>query len=277
MATLAVKSLSSRVRVFVQVIRRESEGHLRRAAADQVIIADKYTGQLLANCAVAPNISRVLDTLLNVAKGPYFKSMKPPGKFVGSTFEDLSLHLKRSQNCILVGFVTEESILRVDDILSDDISSVDAFIQKKLLEAGHSPEELETAFVNLNPPSEDLYILFQGTLEVSQQLTLSEAFDSKMDKRDKMLIRLKAESYPVVGEMTLFEDHIRSATMKAMGEVTMGVISKVRLMNLARDNPRIGFHLFYNIGYVLSERLKKANSDILKLSTAFSLALEKGW
>ncbi len=152
LATLAVKSVSPRAKVLVQVIRRQSEGHLRRAGADKVIIADKYTGQLLANCAVAPNISRVLDSLLDVGHGPYFKSLKLSKESVGWTFEELSRRLKRTQNCILVGFVTEESILQVDDILSADISSVDAFIQKKLLQAGHSPEELETAFINLNPP-----------------------------------------------------------------------------------------------------------------------------
>ena len=152
LATLAVKSVNSKVKVFVQILRRESESHLRRAGVDRVIVADKYNGQLLANCAVAPNIPIVLDSLLSISRGPSFTSVKPPKEFIGSSFEEYARYLKREKDCILIGFVTEESILGVEDILSDDISSVDAFIQKKLLRAGRSPEELETTFVNLNPP-----------------------------------------------------------------------------------------------------------------------------
>ncbi len=125
-------------------------------------------------------------------------------------------------------------------------------------------------------PGEDIFILLQGTLEVSQELTLT-ADTGGLDKRDKMLTSLKAENNPMVGEMSLFEDHTRSATMRAIGEVTLGEINKRKLAKLAEANPRIGYYIFYNIGYVLSDRLKKANSDIMKLTTAFSLALEKGW
>jgi CRP-like cAMP-binding protein len=123
-----------------------------------------------------------------------------------------------------------------------------------------------------------MFILLDGALELSQKLTLFGADAKDLNSKDKMLNRLNATSRPFVGEMSLFEEHsIRSATMKALGNVTVGVIDKEKLLHLIQGNHHLGFTLFYNIGMALSARLKKANQDILKLTTAFSLALERGW
>ncbi len=127
-------------------------------------------------------------------------------------------------------------------------------------------------------PGDEMFILLEGTLQVTQKLTLLSQEETNLNSRDKMLIKLEAASRPMVGEMSLFEEHYtRSATMTAMGQVTVGVITRQNLMNLVYNNNHLGYRLFYNIGLVLSARLKKANQDILKLTTAFSLALEKGW
>jgi voltage-gated potassium channel len=152
LATLAVKSLNPRIRIYVHALQRQNEGHLRRAGADRVIVSDKYTGYLLATCAAAPSIPKVLDYILGQRAGSKLKSIKLPAEFIGKTFEEISKFLKTKENAILMGFVTGESILCVDDILSHDISSVDDFIQRKFRQAGLSPEELETTQINLNPP-----------------------------------------------------------------------------------------------------------------------------
>lgn len=125
---------------------------------------------------------------------------------------------------------------------------------------------------------DEMFILLEGSLEVTQKLTLFAEAETDFNKKDKMLIRLDAGYRPIVGEMSLFEDQYeRSATMKALGDITVGVIKKQSILDLVSANHNLGYKLFYNIGLVLSARLKKANQDILKLTTAFSLALEKGW
>lgn len=151
LATLAVKSVNPRAKVFVHLRLRSSESHLRRAGADRVIISDKYTGFLLANCAAAPNMPKVIDGILGPAARSMLKSIPVPDEYVGKSFISLSQHLKSTRNQLLIGFIAGESILSVDDILSDDISSVDDFIKRKFMEAGRSTEDLETTSVNLNP------------------------------------------------------------------------------------------------------------------------------
>jgi len=91
-----------------------------------------------------------------------------------------------------------------------------------------------------------------------------------------MLIRLNSSFKPVVGEMSLFEEHYtRSATMKAIGDIVVGVLQKNDILELTRIDHHLGRQLFYNIGMVLSARLRKANIDILKLTTASALLLKK--
>ena len=127
-------------------------------------------------------------------------------------------------------------------------------------------------------PGEEIYILLEGALEVKQKLTLfAEEEIQGRNSRDKMLIKLKSDNCPAVGEMSLFEENYRrSATMRAIGACNIGVIGKHTILKLTQEDQHLGYRLFYNIGFVLSARLKKANQDVLKLTTAFSLAMERG-
>jgi len=133
LATLAVKSLSPRVKAYVHIRLRNSESHLRRAGADRVIVSDKYTGYLLANCAAAPNVPKVVDNIIGAGAKSLLKSLTVPKLFIGKTFAEFAQHLKVEHNLLLIGFITGESILSLDDILSDDISSVDDFIKRNIL------------------------------------------------------------------------------------------------------------------------------------------------
>ena len=56
---------------------------------------------------------------------------------------------------------------------------------------------------------------------------------------------------------------------------TFAIIYKSDFINLAESNKEIGYILYKNIATVLAERLRKANNDILKLTTALTLVLSK--
>ena len=119
-----------------------------------------------------------------------------------------------------------------------------------------------------------MYLLLYGEVDVSKQLTLRVS-RRKFDQRDKQFIRLNAGMYAFFGEMAMFEDEsIRSATVTATEESRLAQINQKDFNDLCESNHRIGFLLLRNIIKVLCGRLNKANQDVLKLTTAFSIALE---
>ncbi len=121
-----------------------------------------------------------------------------------------------------------------------------------------------------------MYILLEGEIEISKPLTLLKDNLRKVNRDDMALIRLKQEDHPCVGEMVLFGDSdVRSATAIAIQASKFGVIEKDEFLQLAGSNNALGYKVMRNLARIMGERLKKANQDILKLTTAFTLALEE--
>ncbi|MCD6100236.1 MAG: cyclic nucleotide-binding domain-containing protein [Candidatus Marinimicrobia bacterium] len=118
-------------------------------------------------------------------------------------------------------------------------------------------------------------LLLDGGVEVSQALTLKRD-DSDMDTREKGLIKLNSRMYPFFGEMCLFaKDDKRSATVRAETRCIIGRITKTDFYKICDANPSIGYKVMRNIATVLSDRLRQANMNIMKLTTAFSLLVDE--
>jgi len=120
----------------------------------------------------------------------------------------------------------------------------------------------------------ELFLLLQGEIEISKRLTLYSK--DGLDEKEKGLIRLNQSMNVFFGEMTLFDSAERSATVTALSEVMLGILTKEQLGHLAEADPMIGYRMFYNVARTLAGNLRKANRDILKLTTAFCMALERG-
>jgi CRP-like cAMP-binding protein len=119
-----------------------------------------------------------------------------------------------------------------------------------------------------------LFILLKGEVEISKRL-LMPLFEGASDKQEKSLIHLSEKDHAFFGEMTLFEDKPeRSASVTALSTCKVAELRKKDFLKILDQNPEIGSVVFKNIATELTRRLVKANKDILKLTTAFSLALE---
>jgi CRP/FNR family transcriptional regulator, cyclic AMP receptor protein len=117
-----------------------------------------------------------------------------------------------------------------------------------------------------------MYVLLEGTVSVSQALLL------KLGKKDygqkeKTLIRLDAHMRPCFGEMSLLEDSARSATVASLTESKVLVVDRTGFFAMVEEDPSLGVAVLRNIATTMSGRLRKANQDVLKLTTALSLAL----
>jgi len=120
----------------------------------------------------------------------------------------------------------------------------------------------------------EIYILLEGEVEISKSLVLPQWVQS-VQNQEKALIRLSEKQFPFFGEMSMFGDTAtREASIKATKACRMACMEKDVLIAEINKDPQIGTVIYHNIASELVKRLRKANKDILKLTTAFSLALE---
>jgi len=118
-----------------------------------------------------------------------------------------------------------------------------------------------------------LFILLSGEVEVSKSLVFQSA---SLDPMDKSLTRLTSKSFPSFGEMSLFEKNsARNATVRTITPCKFAVIDLADLVRLSESDYEIGYRTFLNIARSLSERLNKTNNDLLKVTTALGIALER--
>ncbi|MCH7887091.1 MAG: cyclic nucleotide-binding domain-containing protein [Candidatus Marinimicrobia bacterium] len=143
---------------------------------------------------------------------------------------------------------------------------------EKLVERRY--EENETIFSE-GDVGTSLFLLLEGEVEITQALTLN-LDNSETDNREKSLIRLNATVKTFFGEVGLIEkDGIRTATVRTTSNSSIARLSKKDFKELMEKDPVLGTILLGNIAEVLCQRLRTTNNNVLKITTAFSLALSK--
>ncbi len=123
---------------------------------------------------------------------------------------------------------------------------------------------------------DDVALLLSGEIVITQRLTLFTAGGREAEERDKSLIRLSAEMRPVIGEIALCAHVPRSASVIAATDVTLGHFTAEELEAEISRDPHFGYLLFRNLASIIARRLITANQNVLKLTTAFSLAVQRG-
>ena len=160
LSTLTLKNINSNLRVIAQVSNRENITHLRRANVDEIIINDKFETFMTASHILDPGVPQALHQLIDENSIHKFQSKSISKDFIGKTFDELSKSLRDQYGCIAIGLFLEEEKMGLSDFLSADTSSLDAFIEKKMKEAGHSFKQESKLSVVMNPKSD--YLIKKG-------------------------------------------------------------------------------------------------------------------
>ena len=150
--------------------------------------------------------------------------------------------------------------------LSDsDLNFVASLIKEKRVKTG-------SIIIQEGEVGGELFLLEDGIVDVSKTLTI---VTSKHDfgTKERSFTRLTGEDHCFFGEMSVFRSSARSATVKAVTECTLFVINDKDFLELCERYPRIGYIVITNIALLLSEHLRKTSEDVIKLTTALSLAL----
>ena len=121
-----------------------------------------------------------------------------------------------------------------------------------------------------------LYIIEKGTVEVAKCLTMEgmDDDDSAMEA-NKVFTRLDASQHAVFGEIALLEDTKRTATIRAVTDCVLLEIRKDDFLQLAENDNQLGYRILLNLARIVSARLRKADEDTIKLTTALSIILKE--
>ena len=156
LCTLTIKNMNPDLRVIAQVSNRENITHLRRANVDEIIINDKFETFMTASHILDPGVPQAIYQLIDSQSNHRFQSKSIPSNFIGKSFDDLFSYFRNDNGWICVGIYTEEEKMGISEFLSADTSSLDAFIERKLKEAGHSMKQESKVSVLMNPKSDHI-------------------------------------------------------------------------------------------------------------------------
>ena len=149
-ATLTIKTMAPSCRVVAYITERDNLTHIRRANADEVILSDDFGAYMVASHVIDPGVPQTVELLLDSHQPGTLKRVPIPEEFVGESYNKLFDHF-RSKGWVLISVYSEDEQIGIGEILSSDSSALDAFIERKLKEAGHSLGDENKTAVVVNP------------------------------------------------------------------------------------------------------------------------------
>ncbi|MBW2036098.1 MAG: cyclic nucleotide-binding domain-containing protein [Deltaproteobacteria bacterium] len=117
-----------------------------------------------------------------------------------------------------------------------------------------------------------MYMIAKGEVEVSKSLTMKFGDDDYRQK-EKVLSRFRPEDHVVFGEMALIAKGTRSASITARTDCVLLEITRDDFLKLIKEEPDMGVTILLKISELLIDRLKHSDQDVIRLTTALSIAL----
>ena len=136
------------------------------AKADEVIVNDTYESFMAATHVLEPAVPQAVNQLLDLHSTHRFKSMIIPDNYIGKTFSEIAAYFKEYENSLCIGLFIENENVGFGDLLSSESDALDAFIERKLKEAGHSLSEESKVDVFLNPDNNHIIQRGQGAIVI---------------------------------------------------------------------------------------------------------------
>lgn len=121
---------------------------------------------------------------------------------------------------------------------------------------------------------DSMYVIAEGEVEITKSLTMRFGQDDYRET-EKTMSRLSARDYGVIGEMALISRERRSATVACRSGCLFYEIKRDDFLLLATQNPGLGFKITHRLAKLMARRLKKTGEDVVRLTTALSIALGK--
>lgn len=148
------------------------------------------------------------------------------------------------------------------ELTADEIEIISDVLKLVTFKANEVIFEEDTA-------GSELFLLFEGQVCISKKTS----FIDNQSNIHKTLISLKSEDFPFFGEVGLLGKQLRTATVTAVTDCKLYMISHDDFTRIIKEHHHIGVAVLWEISQKLSQLLEKTDSDILKLATALIYAL----
>lgn len=166
LATLTIRNINPDIQIIAYAHDSSTITHLKRANADHVVLADNFGSFIIAAHILHPGIPQAVEELLDVHSSHHFTREPIPNEFVGMEFIDLFNHYRKKNGWITIGIYSEQEQSSFGDFLSADSSHLDAFIERKLKEAGKGIGESSRISVIINPADDHVITEQEGAIVI---------------------------------------------------------------------------------------------------------------
>jgi len=144
-----------RGKISIQLQDEKYLQNIRREKISNIVIYDNLGGRLLANSTINPSVPDFLQEILQSTDGKGLKEITIPSTFIDKPFIELFEHFKQERNLITLGIVSVLPEVSIEDIVSDDSSSIDQFIKSQFEISGKKyKSDHENNRVKLKPDND---------------------------------------------------------------------------------------------------------------------------
>jgi len=156
LATLSIKTINHKIKVYAHIQDAEHLPHLREARADEIIVSDSYTGYLMANYVLSPGVPQLVDQIFSSDSAHSIRRNFLPSDLIGKNYSELKTFYAENYKGILIGLGQMTDPFNLSDLMSDDYSYLDDFIMRKFKEAGRGTDSREQIKILVNPPDDTI-------------------------------------------------------------------------------------------------------------------------
>ena len=113
---------------------------------------------------------------------------------------------------------------------------------------------------------DEMFILYKGAVEISK---------NTFDKEMYTVTRLNSDQNAFFGELAMLDNDSRSATVVAIDQCELLVLSKEKFFEIGNTHPTLGLLITRQISQILGMRLRRANKDVITLFEALVTEIEE--
>jgi len=123
----------------------------------------------------------------------------------------------------------------------------------------------------------EMYIMTEGVVRVTKSMVAGSLHLPALaiESPRKVLAVLHGRDFPLIGEIALIDQDVRSATVVVLEDAQFLATDRTTFLDFARRNPSVAFRVLFAVAERLAARVRRSNREVVKLTTALALALDR--